>query len=127
MKWSYEEVICPDLYIILPNLEEIFIRENEGIVRAGIEIQKYLELDAQDVPKEVWKQFKEELSNLGYYTTDTLINGVCGDNCRMLDSYEESGNLDAPEWFKQYPVVIVDRDRIYRKRNIYPKQLRSSY
>ena len=45
----------------------------------------------------------------------------------MLDSYEESGNLDAPEWFKQYPVVIVDRDRIYRKRNIYPKQLRSSY
>ena len=127
MKWSYEEVICPNLYIILPNLEEIFIRDNEGIVRAGIEIQKYLELDAQDVPKEVWKQFKEELSNLGYYTTDTLINGVCGDNCRMLDSYEESGNLDAPDWFKQYPVVIVDRDRIYRKRNIYPKQLRSSY
>ena len=38
-KWSYEREICPNLYIILPNLEEEFIRDDDGIVLSGIEIQ----------------------------------------------------------------------------------------
>ena len=42
MKWSYEEVICPNLYLILKNLEEHYIRDEKGIVKAGIEVQKYL-------------------------------------------------------------------------------------
>ena len=126
-KWSFEDVICPDLYIILPNLEEIFIRDDKGIVEAGIEVQKYLSRDAKDVPWDIWDKFKKELAKLGYYSTDTFMNGPCGDNCRLLDSYKDSGNSKPPKWFKKYPIVIVDRDRIYRKENIYPKQLRSHY
>lgn len=125
-KWSYEQVICPNLYLILPNLEEKFIRDDKGIVLAGIEVQKYLSRSAQDVPLQVFGRFKEELKQLGYFTTDTLINGTCGDNCRMLDSYQDSGNPNPPDWFKEYPVVLVDRDRVYETSNHFIKQLRCS-
>ena len=55
------------------------------------------------------------------------MRGVCGDNCRMFDSYKDSGNLNAPVWFKMFPVVLVDRDRVYRNDNKKPKQLREGY
>ena len=126
-KWSYEDIICPDLYIILPNLEEQLIRDTDGVVLAGLEVQKYLEKDAQNVPKYVFTEFITELQRLGYYTTDTLINGTCGDNCRLLNDYKESGNLKAPLWFIEYPLVLVDRDRIYKLTNRYPKQLKNGY
>ena len=124
-KWSYEDIICPDLYLILRNLEEDFIRNDKGIVVAAIEIQKYLKRTARNIPIITLKLFRDELDRLGYYTTDSLMNGPCGDNCRLLDDYKESGELNPPDWFKETPLVLVDRDRVYRKDNIYPKQLRS--
>ena len=124
-KHSYEEIICPDLYIILPNLEEDFVRNNEGIVLAGIEVQKYLPKDAKNVPKPVFSDFYKELNRLGYYTTDTLIGGVCGDNCRLLDHYSDADVINPPSWFKEYPLVLVDRDMVYKLENKSPKQLRS--
>lgn len=112
-KWSYENVICPNLYLILPNLEEHFIRNSIGIVEAGLEVQKFLRRDAKKVPEEVFTQFRTALKDLGYFSTDTLINGECGDNTRLLDSYLEAG-IDVPDWFKEYPLVLIDRDRIYK-------------
>jgi len=41
-KWSYEDEICPNVYLIIKNLEEHFVRDKNGIVNAGIEVQKYL-------------------------------------------------------------------------------------
>ena len=120
-KWSYENVICPNLYLILPNLEEIFIRNEVGIVEAGIEVQKYLKRDAKNVPEVIFKYFNDELKRLGYYSTDSLINGQCGDNTRLLDSYTEAG-IEVPDWFKEYPLVLVDRDRVYKLDNRKPKQ-----
>lgn len=125
-KWSYEDIICPNLYIILPNLEEVFVRDIDGVVTAGIEVQKYLPKGADNLPRYVFSDFISELSRLGYYTTDTLINGKCGDNCRLLDNYIESGNINPPEWFKEYPLVLVDRDRVYKKTNSLPKQLKDN-
>lgn len=126
-KWSYEPIICPNLYLILPNIEEVLIRNDEGIVLSGIEVQKYLKRSAKGVPLRIFTSFTNELERLGYYTSDTLINGTCGDNCRMLDNYHESGNPNPPLWFKMFPVVLVDRDRIYQNDNKRPKQLRSGY
>ncbi len=125
-KWSFEEIICPDLYIILPNLEEMFIRDKNGIITSGIEVQKYLEKDAKDVPKNIVGLLRRELKKLGYYTTDSFMDGPCGDNCRLLDSYIDSGNLNPPDWFKEYPLVLVDRDRVYKLENKNPKQLSST-
>jgi len=123
-KWSYEQKICPDLYIILPNLEEEFVRANNGEVLAGIEVQKYLSRSAKSVSLEILIKFRDELKRLGYYSTDSLINGPCGDNCMLLDNYLDSGNLNPPDWFKEYPLVLVDRDRVYKLKNRHPKQLR---
>lgn len=124
-KWSFENIICPDLYLILPNLEEELIRDNQNIVQAGIEIQKYLKKDVRNVPKKIFKLYEQELSKLGYYTTDSLKGGVAGDNTRLLNNYIDSGNLNPPDWFKIYPIVLVDRDRVYENSNKRPKQLYS--
>ena len=124
-KWSYEDVICPNLYLIIKNLEEHFIRDEKGVVVAGLEVQKYLRRPANHLKEEVFNNFKKELNRLGYYITDTLINGSCGDNCRLLDSYMDADCINPeslPESFKKTPLVLIDRDRVYKLDNIYPKQ-----
>lgn len=129
-KWSYEDIICPDLYIILKNIEEHFTRDNEGIVMAGIEIQKYLTRSAKNIEPKYFQKLTSELDRLGYFCTDSLINGKCGDNCMLLDSYKDAdcdNPEELPDWFKEVPLVIVDRDRIYEKGRSYVKQLREGY
>jgi len=129
-KWSYEDIICPNLYLILKNLEEHYIRDKNGIVMAGLEVQPFLTRKAVDIPSNVFTEFKNELNRLGYYTTDTLTNGTCGDNCMLLDSYKDADCYnpeDLPDWFKETPLVLIDRDCIYELDNKMPKQLRTGY
>lgn len=125
-KWSYEDIICPDLYIILPNLEEELLRDENGIVYGGIEVQKFLKRSASNIPKNIESEFNSELARLGYYVRDILLRASHDDNCRLLDSYLDSGNPNPPDWFIEYPMVLVDRDRVYSIDNESPKQLRIS-
>ncbi len=113
-KWSYADIICPDLYLIAKNYEEVMIRNSKGEVKAAIEVQKYLK-EAKLDPK-YYRYFERELKNLGYYTTDTLTKGECGENTMLLDSYLEADHLplNVPEWFIKYPLVLVDRDQVYK-------------
>lgn len=126
MKWSYEDIICPNLYLILENLEEILIRDpKDNRVNAGIEIQKYLKRDANNVPVDIFILWEKALKALGWWTSDRLMHGKCGDNCRMLDSYQDAytnNPEELPDWFKEYPVVAVDRDRYYRLKNVYHRK-----
>lgn len=129
-KWSYEEIICPNLYLIAKNLEEDYIRDLNGIVLGGLEVQKLLTKKANDIPSHIFDEFDKELSRLGYFLNDKKINGQCGDNCMLLDSYLDAdthNHEQLPEWFKKYPLVLVDRDRIYKKDNPFIKQLKSGY
>lgn len=132
-KWSYEKEICPNLYIILKNLEEHFVRDKQDMVVAGLEVQKFLTKPlacTQRVLEEIMTFLRSELKRLGYYNTDTLINGSCGDNVMFLDSYKDADALNLellPPFFKKYPAVYIDRDRFYKLDNEYPKQFRSSY
>lgn len=124
-KWSYEDIICPNLYLILNNLEEDYIRDDKKVVIAGLEVQKYLRKSANNVSEEMLIWFKKELARLGYYTTDTLINGSYGDNCRLLDNYMDADYINPkmlPDEFKKTPLVLVDRDRVYKLENKRPKQ-----
>ncbi len=126
IKWSYEDVICPNLYLIIKNEEEKFVRDDKGIVRAALEVQKHLKRTAKDLPSEHFVYFNKELNRLGYMYTDTLINGMCGDNCMLLDSYKDADCFNPeslPEMFKRVPLVLIDRDRVYPKNKIYIKQL----
>lgn len=124
-KWSYEDVICPNLYLIIKNLEEDYIRNKDGYVVAGIEVQKYLTRNDKITNKNV-KKFELELAKLGYYVSDTLINGSNGNNCMLLDSYKDADceNPDSlPQYFKEFPMVLIDRDLVFKIDNKKPKTL----
>ena len=129
-KWSYEDVICPNLFLIVKNYEEMYIRDEKGIVLCGLEVQPYLAKSAKDVAPEYLHFFESELDSLGYTYTDRLMEGPCGDNCRVLDSYKQADCLNPeklPDWFKEVPLVLVDRDRIYPKDEIYIRELSCYY
>ena len=129
-KWSCEDVICPNLYLILKNLEEHYIRDNKGCVVAGIEVQKYLSRNDITITNEHLNWFTEELKRLGYYVNDSLMYGSRGDNCMLLDSYMDADHPNPellPDIFKEVPLVLVDRDMIYKVKNRRPKQLRQRW
>lgn len=116
-KYSTEPIICPDLYLIVHNFEEIFIRNSSGKVIGGLEVQKYLRKSAKDVDESIFHLYRTSLSDLGYYIKDTLINGSCGDNTRVLNSYLDADTKkpeELPDWFKETPLVLVDRDLVYK-------------
>ena len=71
----------------MANIEEVLIRNDEGIVLSGIEVQKYLKRSAQGVPLRIFKCFTNELERLGYYTSDTLINASLRKNILFLATY----------------------------------------
>ena len=129
-KWSYEDVICPNLYLIAKNYEEIYLRDKKGIVDGGLEVQKYLTRRADNIDPKYFRYFDLALDRLGYRRTDTLTKGTCGENTMLLDTYRDADCPNpekVPVWFRQYPLVLVDRDRIYSKNKIYIKQLRNGY
>jgi hypothetical protein len=129
-KWSYEETICPNLYLIAKNYEEKYIRNYRGIVDCGLEVQKYLSRRADNIDSEYFRYFDLELGRLGYRRTDTLTKGSRGENTMLLDSYRDADTRNPeilPDWFKEYPLVLVDRDRIYRKEKIFIKELSNCY
>lgn len=129
-KWSYEDIICPNLYLITKNYEEIYLRDKHGIVRSGLEVQKYLTRKSNNIDSKYFIYFDRALNELGYTRTDTLINGVCGDNTMLLDTYRDADCKDpekVPDWFKECPLVLVDRDNIFPKDKPYIKQLISRY
>ncbi len=128
-KWSYEDVICPNLYLISKNYEEIYLRNRKGIVEGGLEVQKYLTRKADSIDPKYFRYFDSALDRLGYKRTDTLTRGVCGENTMLLDTYRDA-DCENPEkvpvWFKKCPLVLVDRDRIYKKKLVYIKEQRES-
>jgi hypothetical protein len=129
-KWSYEDVICPNLYLIARNYEEIYLRDKKGIVYGGLEVQKYLTRKADNIDPKYFRYFDLALDRLGYRRTDTLTKGTCGENTMLLDTYRDADCPNpekVPVWFRQYPLVLVDRDRIYSKNKTYIKQLSSGY
>ena len=130
MKWSYEDVICPNLYLIAKNYEEIYIRNNDGVVNGGLEVQKYLTRKANDIDPKYFRYFDLALDRLGYRRTDTLTGGTRGENTMLLDTYRDADCTNpekVPVWFRKYPLVLIDRDRIYPKNQRYIKQIRSGY
>lgn len=125
-KWSYEDVICPRLYLILKNEEEKYIRNSDGVVELGLEVQKYLTKPATNIDPNILNIWRNELDKNGYILNDTLINGECGTNAYLLDSYLEADTKNPenlPDWFKQTPLVLIDRDRVYKKNVLY-KQIK---
>ena len=129
-KWSYEDVICPNLYLIIKNLEEHYIRDKYGVVKVGIEVQKFLSRTDIEITKEHLEWFSKELRSLGYYVNDRLMYGPYGNNVALLDSYKDADCFNPellPDKFKEVPLVLIDRDMVYKVKNKRPKQLRERW
>lgn len=133
-KWSYEDIICPNKYFIIKNLEEIYVRNDRGIVSAGIEVEQYLKRDVSDVPKYIFNYILDAIEKSGLLWTERYRSGTWIENCRLLNSYLDADCNNPhilPDWFKEYPAVIIDRDRFYPNikgpdGRVYIKQLRES-
>lgn len=133
-KWSQEEIICPNLYIIIKNLEEHYLQLKNGKVIAGLEVEPFLKKSISEYPEEIQKEIcsflRKELEHLGWYNTDSLIGASFGDNAMLLDSYldADAPNLELlPPFFKKYPAVFIDRDRFYKLENTKPKDGRGRW
>lgn len=127
-KWSYEDEICPRLYCILKNLEEIFIRAKDERVVANLEVQQFLRGSAINLPEEHFDRFYQSLRKFGYYTDEIPYREKYGENFGLLDSYKDADCKDPellPEDFKKVPLVLYDRDRVF-KIGQNPKVLRES-
>lgn len=127
MKYSYEEEICPnDSYLILPNLEQIYVRNEYGYIIASVEVQKHLTKSLSEYDPYYFEEYQRCFNEEGYYCLDVLVNGKCGDNVMVLDDYHDA-NIENPEtlpdWFKEVPIVLVDHDLVYPIKVRKPKHI----
>ena len=123
-KWSFEDSICPDSYLVLKNLEEDMVRDSKGQVTGAVEVQKYL---SRPLLVSEWQSifnFQKAFQEAGYYIKDRLVDEEYGPNCRHLEDYRDADceNPEVlPDWFKEDPVVLVDRDLVFSLNNTNPK------
>lgn len=123
-KWSMEDNLCPRGYLFAKNYEEDFVRKSNGEVTGAIEVQKHFTRPLVVDEEFVISKYQEALMNAGYYTKDVLTDKDGGSNCYYLDSYRDADCDDPeqlPDWFKKNPVVLVDRDLVFRLENKKPK------
>lgn len=115
-KHSTEKTICPNIYLIVKNLEEFFVRDEHGRVVANLEVQKYLSKKSTHLDESYFVKFSQELSKLGYWSAEYRSREGFGENFGILDSYKEADCANPevlPDWFKECPLVLWDRDLIY--------------
>ena len=123
-KWSMEDNLCPRGYLFAKNYEEDVVRKSNGEVTGAIEVQRYLTRPLAVDDKKVINAYHEALREAGYYTKDVLTDGNTGANCYYLSSYMDAdcdNPEELPEWFKENPVVMVDRDLVFKLENKNPK------
>lgn len=119
---KYCSEVCPNLYLIIKNLEEVIKVDNYGHIRGILEVQKYLKnnLANEENAKGLSEEWLRSLDEEGYYYADHLYDGRFGSNAFLLDDYHEANTNEPerlPEWFKKKPVVLVDRDLVLKKVN----------
>lgn len=116
-KYSMVEDSCPNIYLIIKNYEELIKRNDYGKVTGAIEVQRYLSKPVLITQRDLLAKWREDLEENGYLLEDNLVNGMGGTNCFYLDDYHDADIEDVdslPEWFKKDPIVLVDRDLVYK-------------
>ena len=123
-KYSYEDPVCPNCYLIAKNYAEYFVRVYLGIITGAVEVEKFSSKRVEPGNEEIETRFKSALKELGYELEDYLV-GEKLSNLYYLDDYHDADTEDPealPDDFKANPVVLVDRDLVFRAD--VPKHLR---
>lgn len=88
-----------------------------GIVTGAVEVEKYYSRRVEYGNKELERKFRDALAELGYVVEDYLTEENIS-NLYYLDDYHDADVEDPeslPDWFKENPVVLVDRDLVFKK------------
>lgn len=121
---KYINTKCPDSFLIAKNYEEYFSRGEDGEINGAIEVQKYftrpftLEDSESEQIKEYQEKFLAEFEKDGYCVDDNPFAHTAEPNLFYLESYKDADCEDPeqlPDWFKKTPLVLVDRDYVYKK------------
>lgn len=109
---DYEVPRC--FLINKPYREEVSHNEN-GDFLGKLEVQARLFEPLREDQKDILELFEGELEKLGYFCDDLIpCNGKY--NIYRLKDYHDADIEDPeslPEWFKENPYVLVDRDCVY--------------
>lgn len=114
---------CPNLFLIAKNYDEAYAYNNNGVIIGAVEVQKYYKkpfihvnsIKGRNLVKKIYKEFE----NLGYVLTELPFGHGHTPNFFYLDSYKDADCDDPeqlPRWFKKNPIVLVDRDFVYKKK-----------
>lgn len=117
-KWTSAR--CPDLFLVAKNYEDEIVLDNEGNVVGEIEVQKFLKKPfiPSEATVDLVDKFYLEFEKNGYRYRDCFLGKDKSPNVFYLDSYRDAdcaNPLELPEWFKKDPIVLVDRDLVYKK------------
>ena len=112
---KHDDKECPNIYLVIKNLEEKYQYDDFGTITGAIEVQKYLSKPVIELEMSTVFKWCEALNDLGYRYGDILVNGPYGSNMFYLNDYHDADTNDPenlPEWFKENPIVLIDRDMV---------------
>lgn len=118
-KYSKSKIICPDLYLFLKTYERDYVRNESGRVVGGIEVQPFLTRKIDENSSFALENYKSELEKLKYRINDDLIKSMQGNNVMLLNDYRNADTQNPeqlPNWFKENPIVLIDRDLVYKMK-----------
>lgn len=105
----------PRCFLINKPYREIKSHNNNGFFLGKLEVQARLYEPLREDQKDIFELFEKELEKLGFFCDDlTPCNGKY--NVYRLRDYHDADTEDPeslPDWFKENPYVLVDRDCIY--------------
>lgn len=105
----------PRCFLINKPYREISSHSENGYFLGKLEVQSRLFEPLKEDQKDILELFESELENLGFFCDDLLpCNGKY--NIYRLRDYHDADTSDPeslPDWFKENPYVLVDRDCVY--------------
>jgi hypothetical protein len=106
---------CPSNFLINKVYEEISSYDSHGNFLGRLQVQPKLLVPLLENQTDILEQYSNELRKLGYFCDDLE---PCNHtyNVYRLKSYQDADCDDSenlPEWFKENPYVLVDRDCVY--------------
>lgn len=105
----------PRCFLINKPYREITSHNNNGYFLGKLEVQARLFEPLREDQKDIFELFEKELERLGFFCDDLKpCNGKY--NVYRLRDYHDADTEDPeslPDWFKENPYVLVDRDCVY--------------
>lgn len=106
---------CPRCFLINKPYNEITSHNDEGYFLGKLEVQARLFEPLREDQLDILELFEKELAKLGFFCDDLMPHDGKYNIYRLRD-YHDADTDDPeslPDWFKENPFVLVDRDCVY--------------